>query len=224
MPTYGVIFDMDGVLVLSEEAHWRSWREAAARRGVTLAYETFLSCFGRVNADCVRIMLGDHIAPEEALRIADEKEAAMREIIRRDVPLAPSTRELLDALARDGARLAVGSSAPPENVDLVLDGGGIRARFAAAVDGSQVRRGKPAPDVFLLAAERIGLPPSACAVIEDAPAGIRAAVAAGMTAIGLTTTHTREQLLEAGANVIHADMPALSPALIRAAIAAAVRS
>lgn len=224
MPTYGVIFDMDGVLVLSEEAHWRSWREAAARRGVTLAYETFLSCFGRVNADCVRIMLGDHIAPEEALRIADEKEAAMREIIRHDVPLAPSTRELLDALARDGARLAVGSSAPPENVDLVLDGGGIRSRFAAAVDGSQVKRGKPAPDVFLLAAERIGLPPSACAVIEDAPAGIRAAVAAGMTAIGLTTTHTREQLLEAGADVIYADMPALSPALIRAAITAAVRS
>lgn len=216
--SYGVIFDMDGVLVLSEEAHWLSWREAAAKRGVTLAYETFLSCFGRVNADCVRIMIGEDVTPEESARIAEEKEAAMREIIRGRVPLAPSTGELLGALARDGARLAVGSSAPPENVDLVLDGGGIRGHFAAAVDGSQVKRGKPAPDVFLLAASHLGLDPSCCAVIEDAPAGIRAAIAAGMTAIGLSTTHTPEQLREAGAHLIYPDMPALSPERIRAAI------
>jgi beta-phosphoglucomutase len=222
MTTYGVIFDMDGVLVLSEEAHWLSWREAAAKRGVQLAYETFLSCFGRVNADCVKIMIGPDVSPEESERIAEEKEAAMREIIRHRVPLAPATNELLVALAADGARLAVGSSAPPENVDLVLDGGGIRGHFAATVNGSQVKRGKPAPDVFLLAAERLGLAPAACAVIEDAPAGIRAAIAAGMTAIGLATTHTPEQLREAGAHVIYPAMPSLSPAIIRAAMTAVV--
>jgi beta-phosphoglucomutase family hydrolase len=218
MHRYGVIFDMDGVLVLSEEAHWLAWREAAAERGVALAYETFLSCFGRVNADCVRIMIGEEISPEESARIADAKEAAMRAIIRDRVPLAPATVDLLESLRRDGALLAVGSSAPPENVDLVLDAGRLRPHFGAVVDGSQVKRGKPAPDVFLLAAERLGLEPSACAVIEDAPAGIRAAVSAGMTAIGLATTHTPNQLLEAGAHVVHADMPALSSGLIRAAL------
>ncbi len=217
---YGVIFDMDGVLVLSEEAHWLAWRDAAAQRGITLAYETFLSCFGRVNADCVRIMIGEDISPEESVRIAEAKEAAMRAIIRDRVPLAPATDSVLRALRNDGALLAVGSSAPPENVDLVLDAGRIRPHFSAVVDGSQVRRGKPAPDVFLLAAERLGLAPAACAVVEDAPAGIRAAVSAGMTAIGLATTHTPAQLLEAGAHVVHADMPALSIERIRSALAA----
>ncbi|MBL9120334.1 MAG: HAD family phosphatase [Phycisphaerae bacterium] len=221
MSPYGVIFDMDGVLVLSEEAHWLAWRDAAARRGVQLAYETFLSCFGRVNSDCVRIMIGPEVTAEESERIAVEKEAAMRAIIRDRVPIAPQTGELLDALRSDGALLAVGSSAPPENVDLVLDGGRIRDHFAAVVDGTQVRRGKPAPDVFLLAGERLGVPASLCAVIEDAPAGIIAARAAGMTAIGLATTHTPRQLLDAGAHVVHPAMPDLSVALVRAAIAQA---
>jgi beta-phosphoglucomutase len=218
MRTYGVIFDMDGVIVLSEEAHWLSWREAALKRGVDLAYETFLSCFGRVNADCVRIMIGEDVSADEAAQIAEEKEAAMRAIIRDRVPLAPSVVDLLGALARDGARLAVGSSAPPENVDLVLDGGRIRAHFAAVVDGSQVKRGKPAPDVFLLAAERMGIRPSECAVIEDAPAGIQAARAAGMTAIGLATTHTALQLREAGAHVVYPAMPDLTSASVRASL------
>lgn len=215
---YGVIFDMDGVIVLSEEAHWLAWRDAAAKRGVALAYETFLSCFGRVNADCVRIMIGEDVGSEESARIAEEKEAAMREIIRGRIPIAPGLNELLGALVDDGAALAVGSSAPPENVDLVLDGAALRPRFAAVVNGSDVRRGKPAPDVFLLAGERLGVASGRCAVIEDAPAGIRAARAAGMTAIGVATTHTREQLLEAGAHVVHADVASLTPALVRSAI------
>ncbi len=221
MHGYGVIFDMDGVLALTEEAHWLSWRDAARRHGVELAYETFLSCFGRVNADCVRIMIGEHIGPEESKALSDEKEAAMREIIRHAVPLAPGLVPLLDALRADGARLAVGSSAPPENVDLILDAGKIRDRFAAAVDGSQVRRGKPAPDVFLLAAERMGIDPAGCTVIEDAPLGIRAARAAGMAAIGLATTHEASELAEAGAHAVFPAMPSLSVETIRRAMAQA---
>lgn len=212
-----MIFDMDGVIVRSEEAHWLAWREAAAARGVDLAYATFLSCFGRVNADCVRIMIGE-VGPEESVRIADAKEAAMREIIRARVPLSTGLRELLAALAADGARLAVGSSAPPENVDLVLDAGGIRAAFGAVVDGTQVRRGKPAPDVFLLAAERLGLPESGCVVIEDAPAGIRAARSAGMAAVGVATTHEAKELFAAGADVVYPDIPDLTTANLREAI------
>jgi beta-phosphoglucomutase len=217
-PSYGVIFDMDGVIVLSEEAHWLAWRDAAAKRGVDLAYETFLSCFGRVNADCVRIMIGEGIGPDESARIADEKEAAMRAIIRERIPIAPGLGALLAALTAEGAVLAVGSSAPPENVDLVLDGASLRRSFSAVVNGNDVRRGKPAPDVFLLAGDRLGTAPERCAVIEDAPAGIRAARAAGMTAIGVATTHTAEQLMAAGAHVVHPSVAALAPELIRAAM------
>ncbi len=198
----GVIFDMDGVLVLTEQAHWQSWRDTAQTRNVQVAYETFLSCFGRVNDDCIRIMFGTGLPEDESRRIADEKEAAFRRIIGGDVPLAPRARELLAELIAAGSRIGVGSSAPPENVNLVLDAGRIRGYFRAIVDGSQVKRGKPAPDVFLLAGEQLGITATRCAVIEDAPAGIRAARAAGMTAIGVATTHTADQLLESGAHEV----------------------
>ncbi|MBL8762868.1 MAG: HAD family phosphatase [Phycisphaerae bacterium] len=195
----GVIFDMDGVMVLTEDAHWRAWRAAGESRGVAIAHEVFLSCFGRVNADCVRVMFGAGVSSVEAERIAEEKERAFRDLVRADVPLAPGLRELLAELRGAGVRMAVGSSAPRANVDLILDAGGLRAFFRAAVDGSQVKRGKPAPDVFLLAAERLEVPAGSCVVVEDAPAGIEAAAAAGMRPIGITTTHRAEQLRSAGA-------------------------
>lgn len=200
--TKGVIFDMDGVLVLTENAHWLAWQASATRRGVTLAYATFLSCFGRVNQDCIRIMFGDEVPPDEAARIADDKEAAFRDIIRTNMPVAPGLIGLLTDLQSRRIGLGVGSSAPPENVDLVLDAGHLRPYFSAVVDGTQVKRGKPAPDVFLQAASLLGLPAASCAVIEDAPAGILAAKAAGMLGIGVATTHRAHELAAAGADVV----------------------
>lgn len=197
---WGVIFDMDGVLVMSEDAHFESWRKPAAARGVEVTHELFLSCFGRVNPDCVRIMFGPGVPRAEAEQIADEKERAYRDIIREQVPLSPGLVPLLQGLTERGARLAVGSSAPPENVDLVLDAGGLRQYFLATVDGTQVKRGKPEPDVFLQAAEKIGVRPERCIVIEDAPPGIRAAKSAGAIAVGVATTHPAEQLRAAGAD------------------------
>jgi beta-phosphoglucomutase len=195
----GVIFDMDGVLVLTEQAHWQSWLAVAKPRGVKLEYAAFLSCFGRINSDCVPILFGPDITIAEYREIADRKESAFRDIIRADMPLAPGIRSLLAELKSYGKRLAIGSSAPPENVNLVLDSGNIRSFFDAVVDGNQVQRGKPAPDVFLRAAFLMNVPPAECAVIEDAPTGIHAAVAAGMLAIAVTTTHREEELRAAGA-------------------------
>lgn len=214
--TRGVIFDMDGVLVLTENAHWLAWRAAAQKYGIELAHKTFLSCFGRVNPDCIRIMFGEDVPPTEATRIADEKEAAFREFIRTDVPLAPGLVTLLDALRGERIGLGVGSSAPPENVNLILDVGQIRSYFGAVVDGSQVKRGKPAPDVFLRAAELLGLPPERCAVIEDAPAGILAAKAAGMVGVGVATTHTPSELSAAGADVVYPSIAELTAAKLLA--------
>jgi len=209
MQQIGVIFDMDGVLVLSEQAHWESWKVPAASRGLSLKYETFLSCFGRINPDCINIMFGPDIDPAESNRIADEKEAAFRDIVRHDVPLAPGTAELLKTLRDRGARLAVGSSGPRENVELILNSGQIRQYFDAVVHGGEVKHGKPAPDVFLLAAERLKIPPANCAVIEDAPAGIRAAVAAGMLPVTVATTHKSPELKEAGAFAIFPDLKSI---------------
>jgi beta-phosphoglucomutase family hydrolase len=196
----GVIFDMDGVIVLTEQAHWESWQAAAEPRGITLDYRTFLSCFGRINPDVIPILFGPNISPAQSVDIADKKEAAFRDIIRGNMPIAPGLIELLDELKRRGVRVAVGSSAPPENIDLVLDIGKIRHYFDGVVDGSQVKRGKPAPDVFLKAADLMKVAPADCSVIEDAPTGIKAAVAAGMRAVGVATTHKAGELLSVGAH------------------------
>jgi beta-phosphoglucomutase len=205
-----VLFDMDGVLVLTEEAHWLSWIEAAKPRGVELSHPAFKSCFGRINPDCIPILFGPR-SSEESLAIADEKEAAFRRIVRAHVPLIPGIVELLTNLTKLGVRLGVGSSGPPENVKALVEGGGIARFFSATVDGSQVQRGKPAPDVFLIGAQRLGVAPSACAVIEDAPVGIRAAVAAEMLPVGVTTTHSDADLRGAGAALIFRDPSNIDP-------------
>src|SRR6185437_3513225 len=210
-PDVAVIFDMDGVLVLTEEAHWKSWLEAAKPRGVELSYAAFKSCFGRVNPDCIPILFGSR-SPDDSIAIADEKEAAFRRIVSQRVPLVPGIVELLTALQQLGVRLGVGSSGPPENVKALVEGGRIARFFRATVDGSEVRRGKPAPDVFLTCAQRLEVAPAGCAVIEDAPVGIRAAVAAGMLAVGVATTHPEAELREAGAAQVFREPAAIDPA------------
>lgn len=210
-PDVAVIFDMDGVLVLTEDAHWKSWLEVARPRGAELSYAAFKSCFGRINPDCIPILFGPR-SSEESIAIAEEKEAAFRRIVKERVPLVPGIVEFLTSLQNLGVRLGVGSSGPPENVKALVEGGGIARFFSATVDGSQVKRGKPAPDVFLACAQRLEVAPVSCAVIEDAPVGIRAAVAARMLAIGVATTHPEAELREAGAAKVFREPAAIDPA------------
>jgi HAD superfamily hydrolase (TIGR01509 family) len=159
-------------------------------------------------------MFGENTPRDEMDAIAVEKEAAFRRIIEREVPLAPGLITLMDALKAAGVKLAVGSSAPPENVRLVIEQGRLNNYFDVCIDGSLVKRGKPAPDVFLAAASGLGLAPSACAVIEDAPPGIQAAVAAGTRAIGVATTHSRAQLLDLGAEIVFDSITAIPPSFL----------
>jgi len=210
-PDVAVIFDMDGVLVLTEDAHWKSWLEVARPREAELSYAAFKSCFGRINPDCIPILFGPR-SPQESVAIAEEKEAAFRRIVSERVPLIPGIVELLTGLQNLGVRLGIGSSGPPENVKALVEGGGIARFFSATVDGSQVKRGKPAPDVFLTCAQRLEVAPAGCAVIEDAPVGIRAAVVAGMLAVGVATTHPEAELRDAGASHVFREPAAIDPA------------
>lgn len=222
----GVIFDMDGVLVLTGQAHFRAWRATAAESGIDLDFETFSHTFGLTNPDVIRKLWLREVGAEEGARIAERKERAFREEVRASVPFAPGVHALLRELAEGGFTMGVGSSAPRENLDMVLDAGSggppgsddgpIRVFFASVVDGSMVTRGKPDPEVFVRAARLAGLVPERCVVIEDAPAGILAARAAGMGAIGLATTHGREALEEAGAHVVYDALADLSAARIAA--------
>jgi beta-phosphoglucomutase len=197
--TLAAIFDMDGVLVDSYQAHHESWKAAAQRAGLRISPAQFGTTFGRTSREIIATLWSDRPWSDDQIRTMDDaKEAAFREIIAAHFPVMPGAGELLLALHRAGFALAVGSSGPPANVELVLDWLGHRDLWGAIVTGRDVVRGKPDPQVFLLAAQRLGVPPRRCAVVEDAPPGVEAAHAAGMAAIGLVSTgRTRDVLAQA---------------------------
>ncbi len=210
----GVIFDMDGVIVDSGAAHAASWRAVARKHGIEISDEQFRRTFGRPSRDIIRIIWGPDVRDDEIEVYDREKEAAYRERIRGNVPLAPEARETLATLRDAGYVLGVATSGPRENVELVLSETGLAPLFAGVVTGFDVQHGKPAPDCFLLAAERIGVPPPRCVVVEDAPVGIEAAGAGGMKCVGLTGTHPADRLRAAGATVVVPRLGEITPELV----------
>ncbi len=198
-----VVFDMDGVLVDSYQAHFRSWQAVAASRGRTMTQEEFDATFGRTSREIIAALWPASVSSEEEIaRLDAQKEAAFRDILTAAFSPMPGVGELLRSLYEAGFALAVGSSGPSENVDLVLDRLGKRGLFGAIVHGMDVTRGKPDPQVFLLAADRLGIAANRCAVVEDAPLGIAAAKAAGMASVGLASTGRTRTMLAAADLVV----------------------
>ncbi|MFW6188822.1 MAG: HAD family hydrolase [Planctomycetota bacterium] len=194
---YGVIFDMDGVLVDTARAHFESWKVVGRERGVEVTWEQFHRTFGRPNDVIIPRLFGDDLSAEEISEIDRRKEAAFREIFREELKALPGAVEMIEELHRRGFRLAVGSSAPPENIRMVLEELGVEDYFRSVVCAADVEHGKPDPEVFLKAAEALGVEPENCLVIEDVPAGVEAAHRAGMACIALSTSHAAEALSEA---------------------------
>lgn len=211
----GVIFDMDGVLVASGPAHSASWKLVAKKHGIRMDDAIFKASFGMRSRDIIRSLWGDGISDEQVRAIDDEKEASYRQMFGTLVPLTIGTREMLGGLAQSGFRLAVATSGPRENIELVVRDKKLETVFQAIVTGADVKNGKPAPDCFLLAAERIGVAAGRAVVVEDAPVGIEAAKAAGMRCIGFVGTHPAERLRAAGCDEVAEKMADLTPALIR---------
>jgi len=183
-----VIFDIDGVLIDSYAAHFRAWREVAGRHGYPEVTETaFATTFGRTSRE-VLAQWWPQLDASQVDTLDKEKEALFRDLIAADCPIMPGALALIEALVTDGFSLGVGSSAPPDNVQLIVDRLGMRDVLGAMITGADVERGKPDPEVFLLGAERLHVEPGRCIVIEDAQPGVAAAVAAGMASIGLAST------------------------------------
>jgi len=192
-----VIFDMDGVLIDSSEAHFQSWRRLGEALGCEVTQAQFRRTFGRQNRDVMPELFGGAVQPGQYDELGERKERYYREIIRGGVPAMAGAAELVRACFEAGFRCAIGSSGHPENIALAVAGLGIESYVSAIVTGRDVTMGKPNPEVFLTAAARIEVEPNACAVIEDAPAGVEAALAAGMTAVAVTSEHPRERLSHA---------------------------
>ena len=194
--TIGVIFDMDGVLVDSAEAHFQSWQRLGRQQGVQLTQEQFSATFGRQNRDIIPLLFGE--VSEPALQeMADRKERIYRDLIRADPPIVDGAMDLVVSLHEAGAQLAVGSSGPRANIDLILEAMGVRNQVGVVVSSDDVSRGKPDPQVFSMACNRLGLPSRHCVVIEDAPSGVEAARAAGAHCVAVLMHHSRESLKRA---------------------------
>ncbi len=189
----GVIFDMDGVLVDSAQPHLRSWELLSQETGVAIAAQQIADTFGRHNDDIIPRLFGD-VTKERLRELAARKEQLYRDLVRDDPPLVEGAAELVESLKVRGCTLAIGSSGPLENIRLILSALGAEKTFTTIVSGDDVTRGKPDPQVFSIACERLGLAPSRCIVIEDAPVGIEAARGAGAKSIGVCLYQTREAL------------------------------
>ena len=196
--SWGAIFDWDGVVIDSSDAHCQSWDLLAAEDQRPLPVGFFKKSFGMKNQKIIPELLRWATAPAEVQRLGDRKEELYREIIRRDgVRQIPGTRELLERLQAAGVPCAVGSSTPRRNIEQALELIGERQFFQAIVAADDVIHGKPAPDIFLLAAQRLGLPPARCVVFEDAHVGIEAARAGGMKVVGIASSHPADTLQDA---------------------------
>jgi len=185
--TGAVLWDLDGTLLDSEEYHWLSWRQTMASLGHPISREEFLATFGLRNDEILPRWLGATATLEDIRRVSREKESLYRKLLREGgvAPLAGAA-EWVRRLQREGWLQAIASSAPRANVDVVLEVLGMASFFQAVVSAEDVTAGKPDPQVFLTAADRLEVAPQACVVVEDSPMGIEAARRAGMHCIGVS--------------------------------------
>jgi beta-phosphoglucomutase len=216
---HAAIFDLDGTLVDSYDAHYEAWRSISATHGVAVTVDDYYRHFGRRNEDLLRecwMRAGKgELTADEIHALDHEKEAAYRALVAHRFPIMDGARELVASLRTAGFRTAVGSSGPPANVALAIQGLALENAFDAVVTGRDVKRSKPDPECFLLAAERLSVPPERCVVFEDAPAGIAAAKAAGMRCIAITSKgHTIERQREA--DVVFPTVKTVTVAAVRA--------
>jgi len=199
----GVIFDWDGVVIDSSAQHEKSWELLAEEIQKPLPPGHFKAGFGKKNQEIIPNLLCWSDDPEEIRRLGERKEELYRELVREQgVSVLPGARELLVALQKASIPRSVGSSTPRSNLDAIFAATGLGELFTEVVSADDVTNGKPAPDVFLLAASRLGFEPADCLVIEDAHVGIEAARRAGMKVLAVATTNPIEELRQATASVL----------------------
>ena len=204
-----MIFDMDGVIVDSNPVHRLAWERFNRRYGVETDEAMHARMYGKRNDDIIRDFFGVDLSTAEIFARGAAKEELYREMAAGSIQemLVPGLAALLER--HSGMPLAVASNAEPANIAFILNRAGLSEYFRVVVDGHQVHRPKPDPEIYLTAAERLGVEPRNCIVFEDSHAGLAAARAAGSRAVGLRTTHA--DLPGAGLTIDSFASPELEP-------------
>ena len=213
---FGVIFDIDGTMVNNTPYHRQAWFDLCARYGIELDHQSYHEkIHARSNDRIVPNLFGPDVDAAFIRKIEVEKETLYRETFLPVMKETPGLVGLLEQLRNRGIACAAASNSPKENVDFVLDELGVREYFGAVSYRDLVSVGKPNPELFLLAAEGLGLPPQRCLVFEDSSSGFKAARAAGMPYIAITYGGDPHELKEAyDAAATYNDFTGIEPDII----------
>jgi len=188
---------MDGIIVDSARHHLKGWQIVFQERGANYTEEDFWRNTGKRSDTIIKSVLGEKISPDEIMAIIREKDETFRQLMGQNIRPLPGVLKLITSLKEHGFKIAIASSAPIKNIRLITQSLKIHNCFDAIVSGWETTKGKPNPQIFLLAAEKLGVEAEGCIVIEDAISGVTASKKAGMRCIAVTNTTPREELREA---------------------------
>jgi beta-phosphoglucomutase len=193
-----VIFDMDGTMIENTKFHDRAWQEFIKRHNINIDLpEFYLKSSGKKNDAIFEILFGRKVEGDEYKRLDEEKESIYRELYKPNFKEVAGLKTFLNRLSKMGLKTGVATTASLKNRVFVLENLELQDFFAVVVGAEHVREGKPHPEIYLLAAEKLGVNPKKCLAFEDTRSGIKSAKSAGMTVVGVLTTHTKEELNEA---------------------------
>ena len=196
-----LIFDMDGTMIANKDYHDQAWINFCKTYHQDADIDDFINRYsGKTNEAILELVFGKKLSKAEILQYEEIKETMYREAYAPHFKLVDGLVDLLKNVKNKGIPMAVATSAPTVNVDFVLDTGNIRSYFEAIIDSSQIKEGKPSPEVFIKAAHALGVKPEDCVCFEDSKAGIAASRAAGMYTVGIATEHSLNRLIELGAH------------------------
>jgi beta-phosphoglucomutase len=189
------LFDLNGTMIDDMHYHWDVWFEVITKQlGASLTKEEVRGHMYGTNYEVLTRIFGEgRFSKEEFNTISQAKEVRYQEIYKPHLDLLPGLFDFLKNVKQRGIKMAIGSAAPPFNINFVMDNLNIRHYFQEIISGDDVAESKPHPEVYLKAAERLGVEPESCIVFEDAPKGVEAALNAGMQAIVITTMHAIEE-------------------------------
>ncbi|MHB0857894.1 MAG: HAD family hydrolase [Anaerolineae bacterium] len=206
--SFGIIWDMDGILVDSNVHHWGAWQRILPEYGLEMTREQFEGTCGMTDADLLPLLYGADMTPERGVKVGEHKEAVFRDLIAHGLEPFPGVRAWLARFSRLGLRQAVASSAPMENIAATLTSLDVWRWFGLVISGVGLAASKPDPAIFMNAAAGLQLGPERCLVIEDSVAGVEAARRAGMACVAVTNTRSAKEL--AAANLVLATLEDLT--------------